>query len=293
MTSNNYTKAIYTVAIEVAKSPKDIFNHLLHDIAEFWPEDVEGEGSKLNDEFIFKTGNSHYSKNKVIELVPNKKLVWLVTDSYRKMDNFEWTGTKMIFELVPHADQTEVIFTYDGVILMSESERLFQVCDFVIKENLFKSLSTGKAAPLHPPNKSFTATIELEKPPHDVFNCLKEVAKWWSRDFEGKSARIDDEFVISHPGRHFSKQKLVELIPDHKLVWQVTESYLDWLEKDKQEWTDTKMIFELIPKRDHTMLHFTHEGLVPEKECFSMCEKGWNMVIRERLFSYITEGKEI
>src|SRR6516162_5694516 len=98
MTSNNYTKAIYTVAIEVAKSPKDIFNHLLHDIAEFWPEDVEGEGSKLNDEFIFKTGNSHYSKNKVIELVPNKKLVWLVTDSYRKMDNFEWTGTKMIFE---------------------------------------------------------------------------------------------------------------------------------------------------------------------------------------------------
>jgi hypothetical protein len=292
MTSNHYAHAMYSFAIEVAKSPKDIFNHLLYDIAKFWPEEVEGEGSKLNDEFIFKTGDSHYSKNKVIELVPNKKLVWLVTDSLRKTDNFEWTGTKMLFELIPHDDQTQVTFTYDGPVLKTESERLAQVCDFVIKENLFKLLSNEKTAPLHP-NKSFTATIEFEKPQHVVFNCLKEVSKWWSRDFEGKSARIDDEFVISHPGRHFSKQKLVELIPDHKLVWQVTESYLDWLEKDKEEWTATKMIFELTPKKDHTVLHFTHEGLVPEKECFSLCEKGWNMVIRERLFSYITEGKEI
>jgi Activator of Hsp90 ATPase homolog 1-like protein len=142
-------------------------------------------------------------------------------------------------------------------------------------------------------DKSYTATIELGKSLQDVFDHLKDVSKWWSKDFEGSSARLGDEFVICHPDRHYSKQKLVEVIHGKKIVWLVTDSKLNWLEKDKDEWTGTKMIFELAPKDDKAVLHFTHEGLVPEKECYAMCERGWNMVIKERLVSYITDGKAI
>jgi hypothetical protein len=53
------------------------------------------------------------------------------------------------------------------------------------------------------------------------------------------------------------------------------------------------MIFELTAKGDKTVLHFTHEGLVPEKECYARCEQGWTMVIRDRLFQFITNGKTI
>jgi len=53
------------------------------------------------------------------------------------------------------------------------------------------------------------------------------------------------------------------------------------------------MIFEIITKGDKTLLHFTHEGLVPEKECYAMCEQGWNMVIKDWLFNFITVGKAI
>jgi hypothetical protein len=141
--------------------------------------------------------------------------------------------------------------------------------------------------------KDYSATIELATSPMNVFTHLKDVSKWWSKDFEGNSAQLNDEFVICHPGRHFSKQKLVEVIPDKKLVWLVTDSKLDWLDKDKGEWTDTKMIFELVPKGDKTVLHFTHEGLVPEKQCYAMCERGWNNVIKDWLVKYIIEGKAI
>ena len=134
----------YTVAIEIAKSPNVVFNHVLHDVSKFWPEEFEGESNKLNDEFVFRTGDSHYSKNKVIELVPNKKVVWLVTDSIRKTDNFEWTGTKMIFELTPKGDNTLLKFTYDGVILENEYDRLVQICDMVIKESLYNLITNGK-----------------------------------------------------------------------------------------------------------------------------------------------------
>ncbi|MDP4265728.1 MAG: SRPBCC domain-containing protein [Bacteroidota bacterium] len=141
--------------------------------------------------------------------------------------------------------------------------------------------------------KNYTATIEVAKSPQDVFNRIKDVPKWWSKDFEGSSAKPNDEFVICHPGRHYSKQKLVEVIPNNKVVWLVTDSKLDWLEKDKHEWTNTKMVFDITTKDDKTVLHFTHEGLVPEKECYAMCAQGWNMVIKEWLFNFITDGKAI
>ncbi|HEX4851904.1 MAG TPA: SRPBCC domain-containing protein, partial [Puia sp.] len=86
---------------------------------------------------------SHYSKSRVIELVPNKKVVWLVTESLRKTDNFDWSGTKMIFEITPNGDKTQLKFTYDGVVLENESDRLAQICDMVVKENLFKLIMKG------------------------------------------------------------------------------------------------------------------------------------------------------
>ncbi len=143
-------------------------------------------------------------------------------------------------------------------------------------------------------NKNYTAVIEVEQSPQEVFNCIKEVSKWWNReDFEGKSSELNDEFVICHAGRHYSKQKLIEVIPKSKIVWLVTDSALDWLEKDQHEWTSTKMVFDIISKDDKTVLHFTHEGLVPGKECYARCEEGWNMVIKDRLFNFITLGKTI
>jgi Activator of Hsp90 ATPase homolog 1-like protein len=142
-------------------------------------------------------------------------------------------------------------------------------------------------------NQDYTAIIEVAKSPKDVFDHINDVSKWWSKEFEGSSTKLNDEFVISHPDRHYSKQKLVEVIPNKKVVWLVTESELNWLEKDKQEWTNTKMVFNITSKDDKTVLHFTHEGLVPEKECYAMCEQGWNMVIKDRLFKFITEGKGI
>ena len=142
-------------------------------------------------------------------------------------------------------------------------------------------------------SKSYTTTIVVSKSPREVFNCIKEVSKWWSKDFKGNSTRLNDEFVICHPDLHYSKQKLIEVIPGKKVVWLVTDSKLNWLKKDKHEWTNTKMIFEIKTNEDKTVLHFTHEGLVPEKECYARCEQGWNMVVKDHLLNFITDGKVI
>jgi hypothetical protein len=267
----------YTVAIKVSKSPKEAFSQLIQ-LSRWWPEEYVGGEVQINSEFIFTTGDGHFSKNKIIELVPNKKLVWLVTESLRKADNFDWSGTKMIVALSPDGENTVITFIYDGVVLENEQHRLAEICDFCIKDKLYNFI------------ESFRATIEVEKSPQDVFDCITNVSKWWSEDFEGNSKQLNDEFIIHHPNQHYSRQKLIEVTPGKGIVWLVDEATLYWIQGDKQEWTNTKMFFDITTAAEKTILHFTHEGLIPDKECYPMCEKGWNMIIKSWLFHFIIYG---
>lgn len=141
--NNKYRTAKYTVEMEIAKSPKDVFNHLIN-LKKWWPEDFEGEDIKLNSEFALGIGDSHYSKSKVIEFIPGKKLAWLTTESIRKTDNFQWTGTKMIFELTPKDANIILKFTYDGVVFENEYDRLIQICDMTLKEMFYNFIIYGK-----------------------------------------------------------------------------------------------------------------------------------------------------
>jgi hypothetical protein len=145
-------------------------------------------------------------------------------------------------------------------------------------------------------NQNYSATIEVSASPRDVFAHINDISNWWATpafkgEFEGQSTKLNDEFIVRFGGMHYSKQKLIVFIPDNKVVWIVTESLLNWIERDKEEWTGTKMIFELTTKEDQTVLNFTHEGLVPEAECYTNCVSGWDMLIKDRLYNYLNHAE--
>ncbi|HET6990555.1 MAG TPA: SRPBCC domain-containing protein [Bacteroidia bacterium] len=279
MKALDYINTTYSVEIELSKSPENVFSHIIN-LAKWWPEEFIGDRIKPDGEFNLKVGEEHHSKNKVVEFAPEKKLVWLTTESIRNSDGYDWSGTKFIFELSPKGDKTILKFTYNGVVLENEKGRLAQICDMCIKGMLYNFV------------ESFSATIEVTNSPQDIFKRITiDVAKWWGgKDFSGRCINLNDEFIINHPGAHYSKQKLVEVIPGKKLVWLVTESNLGWL-KNQEEWTNTKMIFEISPKNYSYLLQFTHEGLTSEKESYVRCCEGWNMVIKDWLYTLIMYGK--
>lgn len=139
----DYKTAVYTVAVELPKPPAEIFP-MLTDLKKWWPEDFNGDDFRLNSAFELTVGEGHYSKNRVTEFVPGKKLVWMTISAMRESDGFDWTGTKFIFELLPHGSNTIARFTYDGVVLAHEVEKLEQICDMTMKDFFYNYIVNGK-----------------------------------------------------------------------------------------------------------------------------------------------------
>ena len=138
--------------------------------------------------------------------------------------------------------------------------------------------------------QDYHISITVDATAHEAFNCINSVTKWWTENLEGSSQKLDDEFIVRFGDVHYSRQKLVEVVPDKKVVWLVTDSKLNFIE-DKQEWTNTKITFEISTQNDKTKIHFTHIGLVPEIECFDACSNAWSQYIHQSLWRLVTTGK--
>ena len=73
-------------------------------------------------------------------------------------------------------------------------------------------------------------------------------------------------------------------------MWLVTDSKLNFI-KDQQEWTNTKISFEISTQDEKTNIHFTHIGLVPGVECYDACSNAWSDYIKGSLFKLINTGE--
>jgi len=115
-------------------------------------------------------------------------------------------------------------------------------------------------------NQNYNAAFTVNQTAHEVFKSINSVSKWWMENVEGSSKNLNDVFTVDFGGDAFVTHKLIEVIPNKKVVWLVTDCYLPWF-KDKTEWTNTKMSFEISTSNNRTQISFTHIGLVPEVEC--------------------------
>jgi hypothetical protein len=128
----------------------------------------------------------------------------------------------------------------------------------------------------------FTTTITVDQSPREVFAAINDVRSWWTGEIEGKSDALGAEFTYRYQSFHRSTQRITEWVPEKKVVWHVTESYLGFV-KDKTEWNGTDIVFEIEPAGDRTLVRFTHKGLVPEVECYDRCKPAWTHYIADSL----------
>jgi hypothetical protein len=141
------------------------------------------------------------------------------------------------------------------------------------------------------PNFSFS--FVASQPADILFSQLLDINQWWSglynETIQGESHQLNDAFTFrAGGGAHYSEQKLIELIPNKKVVWLVTDSNLSFLHNAK-EWVNTRISFELFPEGDKSRVTFTHTGLTPSLECFGECSTAWNRYLKN-LEQNLNEG---
>ena len=141
MTNKNFSRTI-TENISVSEAIKKICK-----VGEWWGVTCSGNSEKQDDKFVVKIGGDSFFNFAVAELIPNKKVVWLVTDCNMPwyFDKKEWKNTKMIFDLSENHEVPTLNFTHEG---LTPEVECYKGCEFGwthwITRSLFSFLTTGK-----------------------------------------------------------------------------------------------------------------------------------------------------
>lgn len=138
--------------------------------------------------------------------------------------------------------------------------------------------------------KSYTSTFWVDQNEQAAFDAIKNFRAWWSEEIEGSTGELNEIFFYHYKDVHLCKIKLVEMVVNTKLVYQVIDNQFSFV-KNKNEWINTRLIFEITKEKDKTKVQFTHEGLVPEDECYNVCNDAWTSYIQGSLKSLIATGK--
>jgi Activator of Hsp90 ATPase homolog 1-like protein len=139
----------FTTAISVPQTPSEVFN-AINNVRGWWSENIKGGTSKLNDVFNYQWEQDHKCKIKIVELLPGKKVVWLVLDNYFSFtkDKSEWTGTKIEFDISEKNGKTQLRFTHHGLV---PSYECYEICHEAwsgyIKKSLRDLITKGEGQP--------------------------------------------------------------------------------------------------------------------------------------------------
>jgi len=149
MEKNDFTSSI-SAKISASEAIKKISN-----VPEWWGVTFAGNSKNQNDKFTIKMGGDSFFNFTVTELVPGKRVVWLVTDCNMPWytDKKEWADTRLIFDLHEHNGITDLKFTHEG---LTPDVECWNDCKpgwtHWIQKSLFSYFTTGKGE-FRPPTK--------------------------------------------------------------------------------------------------------------------------------------------
>jgi hypothetical protein len=142
----------FTSTFTVEQTPTEAFD-AINNVRGWWTGEIEGESEELGDEFSYRYPGYHYSRQKISESVPGKKIVWRVVDAHLEgfEDPSEWTETGITFEIAPKPEGTEIRFSHLGLVPEFEC---FDSCSggwgFFVNGSLKRLITTGDG-PTQPP----------------------------------------------------------------------------------------------------------------------------------------------
>ncbi len=140
--------------------------------------------------------------------------------------------------------------------------------------------------------EEYKISVGINSDTQKIFNALtKHIDKWWGT-FDGSAENIGDEFEVSFDKDSYWGFRIIELIPNEKVVWKCNESHQDHHVKGMdKEWLNSTLHWKLIEENENTFIDFYHEGLYTTNACYDVCSSGWNFYIATSLKEFLETGK--
>ncbi len=144
----------YRTTLRVQATPEQAFE-AINDVRGWWSQDVDGRTDTVGAEFAYRGNqagaNVHRAQIRVTELVPGQRVVWQVLDNWMSFidDQAEWKDTRIVFEISPTTEGSEIRFSHLGLVPAYEC---FDVCfdawTFFIQSSLRALIATGRGEPM-------------------------------------------------------------------------------------------------------------------------------------------------
>lgn len=138
----------FTYRFSVSKLPEEVFAKVCR-VSEWWTTDIEGSPEKLHDEFTVRFGES-FVKMEVTDMIPEKKIIWLVKDSYWSFlhHKTEWNGTEIVWNISAAGSCTQVSLIHIGLV---PGKECFEICNegwgLYAGNSLFRLITENEGIP--------------------------------------------------------------------------------------------------------------------------------------------------
>ena len=121
----------------------------ISEVNHWWAKNFKGKAEKSGDTFTVLFGET-FVDFQISELVPNKKVVWKVTDCNLDWINNkkEWNNTEVVFEISEKENGAQIDFTHIG---LTPGVECYNDCEVGwnghITNSLVKLINEGKGMP--------------------------------------------------------------------------------------------------------------------------------------------------
>lgn len=121
--------------------------------------------------------------------------------------------------------------------------------------------------------EGYQSATTFESAPEAVFGALTSagaIASWWAP--ATGSGVAGGEITLTFDGQEV-RIRVDEADRPARVCWTVLVS------EPLPDWAGTTITFDIAPAGAGSTLLFTHHGLTPQLECFSMCRAGWTQYL--------------
>ena len=136
-------------------------------------------------------------------------------------------------------------------------------------------------------DRNYSTSFTVRESPETVLAAISNPRAWWSESIEGTTDKVGAIWSYHFRDIHRCTIKVTEAASG-RVAWHVLKNAFNFI-ADQSEWVDTRIIFDVTRKGDVTEVRFTHVGLVPDYECYEICENAWGTYVGS-LKSLITTG---